>query len=68
MLNDILAGDDFSQRSNMASIAKIYPVSKVHGASMGPTWGRQAPGGHHVGPMNLAIWAVNVFLPVSVSQ
>ena len=22
---------------------------------MGPTWGRQDPGGPHVGPMNLAI-------------
>ena len=25
---------------------------------MGPIWGRQDPGGPHVGPMNLAIWAV----------
>ena len=32
-----------------------YPDSKVHGASMGPIWGRQDPGGPHVGPMNLAI-------------
>ena len=31
--------------------------SKVHGANMGPTWGRQDPGGTHVGHMNLAIWA-----------
>ena len=31
--------------------------SKVHGANMGPTLGRQDPGGHHVGPVNLAIWA-----------
>ena len=23
---------------------------------MGPTWGRQDPGGPHVGPMNFAIW------------
>ena len=30
------------------------PDSKVHGANMGPTWGRQDPGGPHVGPMNLA--------------
>ena len=29
------------------------PDSKVHGANMGPTWGRQDPGGPHVGPMNL---------------
>ena len=33
--------------------------SKVHGASMGPTWGRQDPGGPHVGHMKLAIWDVN---------
>ena len=32
------------------------PDSKVHGANMGPTWGRQDPGGPHVGHMNLAIW------------
>ena len=34
-----------------------HPDSKVHGANMGPTWGRQDPGGPHVGPMDLAIWA-----------
>ena len=32
------------------------PDSKVHGANMGPNWGRQDPGGPQVGPMNLAIW------------
>ena len=44
----------------MASVAsyviqqhKISPDSKVHEAYMGPTWGRQDPGGPHVGPMNL---------------
>ena len=31
------------------------PDSKVHGAYMGPTWGRQDPSGPHVGPMNFAI-------------
>ena len=35
----------------------IHPDSKVHGANMGPIWGRQDPGGSHVGPMNFAIWA-----------
>ena len=30
--------------------------SKVHGINMGPIWGRQDPGGPHVGPMNFAIW------------
>ena len=34
----------------------IIPDRKVHGANMGPIWGRQDPGGPHVGPMNLAIW------------
>ena len=32
-----------------------YLDSKVHGAKMGPIWGRQDPGAPHVGPMNLAI-------------
>ena len=31
------------------------PDSKVHGANMGLTWGRQDPGGPHAGHMNLAI-------------
>ena len=34
----------------------ITPDNKVHGANMGPIWGRQDPGGPHVGPMNLVIW------------
>ena len=32
------------------------PDSKIHGAIMGPNWGRQDPGWPHVGPMSLAIW------------
>ena len=35
----------------------LLPDSKVHGALMGPIWGRQDPGGPHVHPMNFAIWA-----------
>ena len=34
------------------------PDSKVHGANMGPIWGRQDPGGPHVGPMKFAIWVL----------
>ena len=36
----------------------IWPIpdSKVHGANMGPIWGRQDTGGPHVAHMNLAIW------------
>ena len=32
------------------------PESKVHGVNMEPIWGRQDPGGPHVGPMYFAIW------------
>ena len=31
------------------------PDSKVHGANMGPIWGRQDSGGPHVGLMNFAV-------------
>ena len=37
-----------------------FPGSKVRGANMGPIWGRQDPGGPHVGPMNFAIWVGHV--------
>ena len=50
----------------------MYHDSKVHGANMGPIWGRQDPGGSHVGPMNFAIWVaicmhtfINLFYIVS---
>ena len=33
----------------------LDPDSKAHGAHMGPIWGRQDPGGPHIGPMNFAI-------------
>ena len=45
-------------QSLMGSIV-IVPDSKVHGANMGPIWGRQDPGGPHAGPMNLTIWGAN---------
>ena len=35
---------------------ETIPDSKVHGANMGPIWGRQDPGERHVGPMSLASW------------
>ena len=41
-----------------ADFTKTIPDSKVHGANMGPIWGRQDPGGPHVGPMNFVIWDV----------
>ena len=44
------------------STRMLFPDSKVHGANMGPIWGRQDPGGPHVGPMNFAIWVGNIFM------
>ena len=32
------------------------PDSKAHRVKVGPIWGRQDPGGPHVGPKNFAIW------------
>ena len=40
------------RRMNMQDA--ICHDSKVHGANMGPIWGRQDPGGPLVGPMNFA--------------
>ena len=42
-----------------------FPDSKVHVANMGSTWVLSAPGGPHVGPMNLVI---RVALPTPVVQ
>ena len=44
------------------------PDSKVLGANMGPIWGRQVPGGPHVGPMNVAILGIQLddFFYISV--
>ena len=36
--------------------------SKVHGTNMGPIWGRQDPGGPHVGPINFAIRDTVIYL------
>ena len=38
------------------SMQRGFPDSKVHGAHIGPIWGRQDPGGPYVGPMNF--WPV----------
>ena len=42
----------------ISSLPRATPGSKVHGANMGPIWGRQDPGGYHVSPMNFAIWDI----------
>ena len=43
--------------------AMLAPWTLLPGvANIGPTWGRQDPGGSHVGHMNLAIWVTIVML------
>ena len=42
------------------------PDNKIHGANVGPIWGRQDPGGPHVGPMNFAIWEVVKIIVIQV--
>ena len=41
--------------TNGAKASNSLPDSKVHGANVGPTWGRQYSGGPHVGRVNFAI-------------
>ena len=50
----IMLTDHFEMQAD----CMMVPNSKVHGANMGPIWGRQDPGGPHVGPMNFAILGV----------
>ena len=64
-VNNISAGDTLEE---MSKVAQIYPDSKVHRAKMRPTWGRQAPGGPHVGPMNFAIWDNPVALNIHCNR
>ena len=47
--------------STTHNIFMSIPDSKVHGANMGPIWGRQDPDGPHAGPMNFVIWVDNVW-------
>ena len=44
------------QNGHYFDIFWTNPDSKVHEANMGPIWGRQDPGGPHIGPMKFAIW------------
>ena len=39
-----------------STLSGRIPDSKVYGANMGPTWVLSAPGGPHVGHMDVAIW------------
>ena len=44
----------------------VFPDSKVHWTNMGHIWGRQDPGGPHVGPMN--IWVTFVLTEKSLRE
>ena len=51
----------YTHKCDPASSNTIHiPDSKVHGANVGPIWGRQDPDGPHVGPMNLAIYDLSL--------
>ena len=41
------------------------PDSKVQGVNMGPIWGRQDPGGPHVGPLLSGMVQINPFNTIS---
>ena len=45
---------------HLLAVSVIFSDSKLYGANMGPIWGRQAPGGPHVGPMYLANWVYHL--------
>ena len=49
-------------------INEIDPDSKVHGAYMGPTWGRQDPGGSHVGPIRGKYISITTKLSLEVLE
>ena len=40
----------------------LHKKRKFHGASMGPIWGRQDPGGPNVGSLNFAIWGTCIHI------
>ena len=54
MLNVLISGS-WTIAANGAALRTPCPDNKVREANMGPIWGRQDPGGPHVGPMNFAI-------------
>ena len=57
----IYGTDALSYESSFSELFWLLdsPDSKVRGANVGPTWGRQDPGGPHVAPMKFAIWVSN---------
>ena len=50
---------------HFTDISQKTPDSKVHGANMGHIWGRQDPGGPHVGPMIFVVWDIQMYFIAS---
>ena len=66
------AGNDIITYHNKSRIGKEYPDGKIHAVNMGPTWGRQDPGGPQCGPrdpcylgMHADMWRVGI---ISISR
>ena len=59
-IGNTVLSDDMAPQGDKTSTTMVltYSDSKVHGANMWPIWGRQGPGGPHVGPMNFTISVV----------
>ena len=55
------------QNFDVLSLFEASSDNKVHGANMGPIWGRQDPGVSHVVPVNFAIWVVSSFYTIEVA-
>ena len=53
--------NNFYSDLNQYQIYGLNPDGNVRVANMGPTWVLVAPGGPHVGPMNIAIRVVLEF-------
>ena len=56
IFNNTFVCSSLIERNQCHDVDLCMPDSKVRAANMGPIWSRQDPGGHHVGPMNFAIW------------
>ena len=55
--------DDAHHNVSYQCRAELYTLIARFMGQHGPIWGRQDPGGPHVGPMNIAIWVSMLYLP-----
>ena len=65
---DVYVDKSVNPTPHSESWYKRVPDSKVYGANMGPIWGRQDPGGPHVGHMNFCYLGCykHIYLPLLV--